>query len=257
MTRKRDAVSQRLIRKGALVEETYMLFSSWHVGDTLEANFDRIFKGRFKTVAWEKEVKTTLRRRFRDIDAAMPLILASKNGLALDEWCNWLLLWIGIREQLYRDFALNWLFHEYESGRYQVRSEDVQSFVRSTWPRLSSKTIPLSDYGVVRGARDLVRMATDLGVLTGAGPQKTFSPLHLSDRSFLYYAHAIAEVELSTSSIPQSEFWQLALIRPTEVVEALLRLHQFRKLDYQVAGSLVQLTLPFESSRKYAERMVA
>ena len=60
-----------------------MLFSSWHVGGTLEANFDHIFNGRFKTVAWEKEVKTTLRRRFRDIDAAMPLILASKNGLAL------------------------------------------------------------------------------------------------------------------------------------------------------------------------------
>jgi hypothetical protein len=257
MTRKVDAVSQRLIRKGALAEETYMLFSSWHAGDTIEANFERNFNGRFKTVAWEKEVKTTLRRRFRDIDAAMPLILAAKNGLALGEWRHWLLLWIGIREQLYREFALNWLFPEFESGRYQVQSEDVQSFVRSTWPRLSRKTIPLSDYGVVRGARDLVRMATDFGVLNGAGPQKTFSPLHLSDRSFLYYAHAIAEAEKSTSSIPQSKFWQLALIRPTEVVEALLRLHQFRKLDYQVAGSLVQLTLPFESSREYAERIVA
>ena len=137
MTRKLDAVSQRLIRKGALVAETYLLFSGWHVGDTLEANFDRTFNGRFKTIAWENEVKTTLRRRFRDIDAAMPLILASKNGLVLEEWRHWLLLWIGIREQLYRDFALNWLFPEFDSGRYQVRSDDVQLFVRSTWPRLS------------------------------------------------------------------------------------------------------------------------
>jgi len=85
MTRKADAASQRLIRKGALAPETYTLFSSWHVSDTLDANFDRTFSGRFKTVAWEKEVKTTLRRRFRDIDAAIPLILASKNGLA---WTN-------------------------------------------------------------------------------------------------------------------------------------------------------------------------
>jgi hypothetical protein len=257
MTRKVDAVSQRLIRKGALAEESYTLFREWGFGDTLDANFDRTFNGHFKTVAWGKEVKTTLRRRFRDIDAAMPLILAAKNGLALEEWRHWLLLWIGIREQLYRDFALNWLFPEFDSGRYQVRSEDVQPFVKSTWPRLSRKTIPLSDYGIVRGARDLVRMAADFGVLAGVGPEKTFSPLHPSDRSFLYYAHAIAEAEKSTSSIPQSKFWQLALIRPTEVVDALLRLHQFRKLDYQVAGSLVQLTLPFESSREYAERMVA
>ena len=109
-----------------------MLFGGWRTVETLEANFDRIFNGRFKTVAWEKEVKTTLRRRFRDIDAAMPLIRAAKNGLALDEWRHWLLLWIGIRERLYRDFALSWLFPEYETGRYQVRSDDVQSFVQST-----------------------------------------------------------------------------------------------------------------------------
>ena len=36
-----------------------------------------------------------------------------------------------------------------------------------------------------------------------------------------------------------------------------LRLHQFRKLEYEVAGSLVQLSLPCASSREYAERMVA
>jgi hypothetical protein len=57
MTRKVDDVSQRLIRKGALVAETYLLFSGWQVGNTLEANFDRAFNGRFKTVAWENEVR--------------------------------------------------------------------------------------------------------------------------------------------------------------------------------------------------------
>ena len=47
------------------------------------------------------------------------------------------------------------------------------------------------------------------------------------------------------------------LMRPADVERELLRLHQFRKLDYQVAGSLVQLALPCASAREYAERMVA
>ena len=44
---------------------------------------------------------------------------------------------------------------------------------------------------------------------------------------------------------------------PADVEREILRLHQFRKLDYQAAGSLVQLSLPCKSSREYAERMVA
>ena len=46
-------------------------------------------------------------------------------------------------------------------------------------------------------------------------------------------------------------------MRPIDVEHEVLRLHQFRKLDYQVAGSLVQLTLPCKTARAYAERMVA
>jgi hypothetical protein len=197
-----------------------------------------------------------MRRRFRDIDSAIPLILAAKNGLPFEEWRSCLLLWIGIREKIYREFALGWLFPEFERGTYQIRSGDVQPFLRRMWRTLKAGA-PLSDYGLTRTARDLLRMATEFGLLAGQGPLKTLSPLHLSDRCFLYYAHTIAETEASTSRIPRSELWQLALIRPEEVVDALLRLHQFRKLDYQVAGSLVQLTLPYRSSREYAERMVA
>ena len=45
-------------------------------------------------------------------------------------------------------------------------------------------------------------------------------------------------------------------LQPADVEQELLRLHQFRKLEYHVAGSLVQLSLPYASSSEYAERMV-
>src|ERR1019366_9868410 len=36
-------ISQRLIRKGALIEETYLLFGNWRDQDSLDTNFDRVF----------------------------------------------------------------------------------------------------------------------------------------------------------------------------------------------------------------------
>jgi len=64
-------------------------------------------------------------------------------------------------------------------------------------------------------------------------------------------------VKLSPGKLVASHAWRLFLMRPADVEHELLRLHQYRKLDYQVAGSLVQLSLPCTSTLEYAESMVA
>ena len=46
-------------------------------------------------------------------------------------------------------------------------------------------------------------------------------------------------------------------MQPSDVEREVLRLHQYRKLDYQIAGSIVQRTLPYANAFEYAERMVA
>ena len=51
--------------------------------------------------------------------------------------------------------------------------------------------------------------------------------------------------------------WRMFLMRPADLESAVLRLHQFRSLDYQVAGSVVQLSLPYPHAVDYAEAMVA
>lgn len=257
MTPKADAVSLRLLRKGAFIEETYRLFAGWDFDRTLDANLDQAFAGHFRTVAWGAEVKATLRRRFRDSDEAAPLIVAAQRRLPPEEWRQCLHLWIGMRETLYHEFALNWLYPEYESGRYQLQAKDVQPFVRSLWTQVSGHGSSLSDYSVIRSARDLIRMATAFQLLNGAGPTKTFAAPHLSDRCFIYFAQVIAEAERSTARVPHSRLWRLVLMGPEDVTRTILRLHQYRKLEYQVAGSLEQLTLPCANAREYAEEMAA
>jgi hypothetical protein len=92
-------------------------------------------------------------------------------------------------------------------------------------------------------------------LLTG-GASKEFAPFQLPERSFLYLLH---ELRGSTSpgQLVSSPEWRMFLMRPENVEHELLRLHQFRKLGYQVAGSLVEISLPCSSSREYSMRMLA
>ena len=69
--------------------------------------------------------------------------------------------------------------------------------------------------------------------------------------------HALRDENLSPSKAIDAPDWRMFLMRPADVEHELLRLHQFRKLEYQVAGSLVALSLPCANACEYAKRMVA
>lgn len=107
-----------------------------------------------------------------------------------------------------------------------------------------------------RVAGELLRMAAEFGLWQGRAV-KTFSTYHLPDPSFLYLLHVLREEHQNASKIIAAPDWRMFLLRPADVERELLRLHQFRQLDYEVAGSLVQLTLPCANARDYAERLVA
>ena len=252
---KSGGISQRLLRKGALATETYKLFSSWEQNASLERNLERGLQGEFTTDAWSREVQATLRRRFQSMPATQQLIRLAKEGLPLEEWRSCLLLWIGIYEPLFGEFVTDWLFAERAHGTYQVRTQDVSPYLEHYWKRVSAN--PLSAYGATRTARDLLRMAVDLRLLEGTGVAKSFTSHHLTDRCFMYWAHVISELEGSASRLLESRTWRLALMGPDAVENEVLRLHQFRRLEYEVAGSLVQITLPCRSSSEYVERMAA
>jgi hypothetical protein len=250
-------ISQRLVRKGALIEETYTLFSKWKDETSFDANFEASFLGRFRSEGWKKEVYATLNRRFRDLRTAQPLIVLARKGYDISDWKYCLHLWIAMNEILYRNFLENWLYPEYQSGRLVLHTDDALQHVLNAWKSLNPENEPLSEYGATRTARDLLRMSRDFGLLGGEGQTKTFSSLHFSDDLILYFCHVIASQENSTSRVPTSELWKLVLLDHADVHAHLLRLHQYRKLNYHVAGSLVELTLPCSSPAEYAARMAA
>jgi len=248
--------SQRLLRKGVLVEETYELFAGWNDGLSETDNLKAI-SGRHATAGWEREVRATLHRRLRHIDRIRPLIALAKGGMALPDWRDCLRLWIGATEQPFHDFAIGWLFAEHEKGRHQIRTEDLHVYVDKMVQGRGPKAKPLSEYGKVRAARDLLRIAADLAMLTGGGPVKNFASISMSDDVTMFYVHMIADLESNAAKMPSSRLWRLAYMSPPDVHVALLRLHQYKRLSYEVAGNVVQVGLPFGSALECAKRIAA
>lgn len=106
-----------------------------------------------------------------------------------------------------------------------------------------------------RVASALLRMAVDFGLMTGTTVRE-FASYHLPEQSFLYLVHAMYEVHGNGHDVLHSPEWRLYLMSRAEVERELYRLHQYRKLRFEVAGSLVELSLPYDSAAAYAEEMV-
>jgi hypothetical protein len=174
----------------------------------------------------------------------------------MEEWKP-LLLWHITRDEfLLRDFLQDWLFPAFVSGVFRVRAEDLYGHLTTLRDRGGVSEHAWSEATLKRVAVGLLKMATDFGLLRGSVIRE-FASYHLPERSFVYLLHAIRDEMHSPRKVIDAADWRMFLMRPAEVEQELLRLHQYRKLDYQVAGSLVQLALPCASSAEYAERMVA
>ena len=245
--------------KGAMIDETYAVFAAWDFALSKRENLDRLRRENFigaSTTTWLRDVARVLNRRFEPNDRDRALVLLAKGGCPIDEWKP-LLLWHITRDEfLFRDFLLYWLFPIFVSGAYRVRPEDLYEHLQSIGSRGGTIEHAWSKTTVNRVAAALLKMAVDFGLLRGS-VVKVFASYHLPERSFLYLLYAIREEMRSPRKVIESEDWRMFLMHRDDVERELLRLHQYRKLDYQVAGSIVELTLPCATACEYAERMVA
>jgi hypothetical protein len=245
--------------KGAIIDETYALFAAWDFGSSKKENLDRLRRENFigaSTTTWLRDIAKVLNRRFDPIARDRALVLLAKNGCPIEEWKP-ILLWHMTRDEfLLRDFLINWLFPTFTLGAYRVRTEDLYEHLRSVGRRGGTTEHVWSDMTLHRVAAALLKMAVDFGLLRGSAV-KEFASYHLPERSFLYLLYALREEMHSPRKVIESEDWRMFLMLPSDVERELLRLHQYRKVDYQIAGSIVQLTLPCANACEYAARMVA
>jgi hypothetical protein len=254
-----NVASSFTVVKGAMIDETYAVFAAWDFARSKRENLDRLRDENFigaSSATWLRDVAKVLNRRFDPDGRDHPLVVLAKSGCDIELWKP-LLLWHMTRDEfLVRDFLQNWLFPAYEAGVFRVRPEEVQTYLQGIGKRGATTEHAWTEQTTRRVAAGLLKIAVDFGLLRGS-QAKEFASYHIPERSFLYLLHAMQDEKRSPGKVIDAPDWRMFLMRPADIERELLRLHQFRALDYQVAGSLVQLSLPCTSSREYAERMVA
>ena len=245
--------------KGAMIDETYAVFAAWDFGSAKKDNLERLRRENYigvRTAARLRDFIFVLNRRFDPNERDRALVRLAQSGCPIEEWKP-ILLWHMTRDEfLLRDFLINWLFPAFIDGAYRVRPEDVYEHIRSVGLRGGEVEHVWSETTLNRVAAALLKMSVDFGLLRGSHV-KEFAGYHLPERSFLYIIYALREQIQSPRKVLAAEDWRMFLMQPSDVERELLRLHQYRKVDYQVAGSIVQLTLPCANACEYVERMAA
>lgn len=241
-----------------MIEETYAVLATWDFERSKRENLDRLREENFigaSSTTWLRDVAKVLNRRFQPEGRDRALVVLAKGGCDIEVWKPILLWHITRDEFLLGDFLRSWLFPLYDAGAFRVRPEELHDYLRNLASRGATTEHDWSDQTLRRVAAGLLKISVDFGLLQGGGV-KEFTTYHLPEQSFLYLLHALQEAHHNPSKVVNAAEWRMFLMRLSGVEQTLLRLHQFRKLEYHAAGSLVQLELPCDSALDYAERMV-
>ena len=251
-------VSSFTIIKGSMIDETYAVFRDWDFDRSREENLRRVCDENTigaTSANWLRDVYKVLRRRFDPNGKDRALVKLAKERVSMDVWKP-LLLWHMTRDEfLVRDFLSNWLFNEYEAGSFRIRTADLYPYLRELYNNGLIEE-EWKDSTLKRVASGLLRMAVDFGLMTGTNVRE-FATYHLPESSFLYLLHAMYEVHGNGHDVVHSTDWSLYLMSTPEVEREIYRLHQFRQLRFEVAGSLMELSLPCESAGAFAEEMAS
>jgi hypothetical protein len=257
--RNRSVVSSFTIIKGAMIEETYAVFQRWDCAISKRENLDRLRAENYigaSSATWLRDVAWVLSRRYDPTGRDRPLVVLAKGGCPMDEW-RAIALWHMTRDEfLLRDFLQTWLFAAFDDGAYRLRPDELDAHLRGVPERGGIVEHAWSEATRRRVAAGLLKAATDFGLLRGSAVRE-FAAFHIPERSFVYVLHAMRDAGTAPAKLLTSRDWRMYLLRPADVEQEVLRLHQFRKVHYEAAGSIVQLALPQPSALAYAEAMVA
>lgn len=249
--------SGRLMRKGVLIEETYRVFGCWDLSATLRQNLIRIREENpigASNAAWLKEVVATLSNRFSAGDSIEPLIVLAKGELPIETWKSCFLWHLRSTDGLFSTFMADFLAPHIETGTVVFTTEDVIPFVHE----LQSRGVfgeKLSDYGVRRMGRDFLRAAGEFGLLEGQTRREFFHPV-IPENAILFAIYSLWDSAPNAERLISSPRWHQFLMKPAQVEHELLNLHQFRRLRYERAGSICELSLPYDSLTDYCKSLV-
>ena len=246
------------VSKGACIQATYTAFNQWNL-DLPDSENIRILRESnpigAPTNGWLKDFGKVLSRRFDCRGFDRPLVELAQGGADLVIWRPLLLWHMSRTDPIVREFFTEWLFRKHSMGVHRLTTPTAAAFLTEWVQSHLGVERQWSPANLQRSAASLLKMGVDFSLLKGSR-FKEFCVYHLPEQSFMYLLHAMMDQLSNASKVIESPDWHMFLMTRQDVETELYRLHQFRKLHFESAGSLAQLRLPCASAIEFVRRLV-
>jgi hypothetical protein len=239
-------LSSFLAIKGSLSEPTFRAFAAWNLAKSPAENLRLLVATNSAGIAsagWLTQFVNVLKRRYDLNKTDQPLIQLVQQGWHIEDWRPVLLWHMSRNDELLEIFLAEWLFQLREHGIVSVTNDTIIDRLQTTILHRLGSANAWTPATCNRVANGLLRTATEFSLMRGR-VHREFTTYRLPEKSFLYLLHALMKREQNTRKVIYASDWRIFLLRPADVEDELLQLHQYGKLQFQRAGSLLELTLP-------------
>lgn len=244
----------RIIKAGALLDDTKTLLSHWDVTATVPENLDRIRRENVFGKASRSRVEDILavfRQRYLvEADVVKALVVLVRNRFPGPSLDRVLFFHAARADRLLHDTITEILMPIQAHGISDIDPTKVQSSL-AKWVEKGLTTSSWAENTTVRVAQGLLSTLRDFGVLQGA-VNKRIAPAYMPVAAFAYIAFYLKQHQPSGTQVLEHPDWKLFFLSRELVERFLFEANQHHLLEYHAAGSVTRLTFPTETLEEYA-----
>ncbi len=246
--------SSKIIKAGALIADTELLFLHWQIAQSVQLNM----KNLKETNAFGKasrsriqDILTVFRQRYMQ-DDSLPAALAAlaQNHLPTHELTPILYALSALNDTLLRDVVIDVILPRWERQLFDITPGDLRLWLDEQIA-LGKTTSAWGELTRVCAVRNMMSALRDFGVLEGKNRKRIRRPA-LPIRSFAFLARWLQTSQASGEKILQHPLWRLFYLRAPDVERIFVEADLSQLLSYQAAGSIVRIDFPKSSLEEYA-----
>ena len=246
--------TSRIIKAGALLDDTKTLLSHWDVTASVPENLDRIRRENVFGKASRSRVEDILaifrQRYLTEAEVTNALVVLVKNRLPAASLDRVLYFHTARAERLLHDTATEVLMPKQAQGITESDLGELQRVV-GKWVESGLTTRAWSENTTLRVAQGLLATLRDFGVLQGA-TNKRIAPAYLPVTAFAYIAFYLKQQQPSGAKLLEHPDWKLFFLNREGVERFFFEANQHGLLEYHAAGTVTRLTFPASTLEEYA-----
>ena len=246
--------SSRVLKAGALLDETKTLLSVW---DEFASTVNNIARFQQENILGKasrsraNDILMAFRQRYLVDERVKRSLILLVKGRCPTESINCILYFhTAMSDLLIHDFAADFVSGKFRKGMQSISVDETTEWIKKNIS--AGKTVsPWSDNTIERAARGLMSALRDFGMLKGLKNKQT-SAIYVPVGAFCYIAFYLHLLGLSGKSLLESPEWRLFLLEAQDVERLFIDAHQMHLLEYRAAGSVIRIDFPDETLEEYS-----